>query len=169
MLRVSLFASARNSDATPSRLRALALGGLLHDMGKLSVPDELLKKPGPLNAAEFAVVKEHPESGVRLLHGIGGFGSAVERLVLDHHERLDGTGYPRGRREAQLDLDTRILAVCDVYDALVSERIYRPAVPPDEAMRVLRKGAGVTFDGRCIEALTRVLADAHGRSLAVAV
>lgn len=154
---------------TPSRLRALALGGLLHDMGKLSVPDEILTKPGPLTQAEFEVVKEHPESGVRLLRGIGGFGSSVERLVRDHHERLDGTGYPRGRREAQLDLDTRILAVCDVYDALVSERIYRPAIAPDEAMRILRKGAGVTFDGRCIEALARVLATQYGRSLAVAV
>ena len=154
---------------TPSRLRALALGGLLHDMGKLSLPDHILKKPGPLTAEEFSVVKEHPERGVRLLRGVGGFGSSVERLVLDHHERLDGTGYPRARREAQLDLDTRILAVCDVYDALVSERVYRPAVPPDEAMLVLRRGAGVAFDGRCIEALARVLADAHGRSLAVAV
>lgn len=154
---------------TPSRLRALALGGLLHDMGKLSVPNEILTKPGPLTQAEFEVVKEHPESGVRVLRGFGGFGSSVERLVRDHHERLDGTGYPRGRREAQLDLDTRILAVCDVYDALVSERIYRPAIAPDEAMRILRKGAGVTFDGRCIEALARVLADQHGRALAVAV
>ena len=154
---------------TPSRLRALALGGLLHDMGKLSVADEILSKPGPLSEWEFDVVKEHPESGVRMLRGLGGFGSSVERLVLDHHERLDGSGYPRGRREAQLDLDTRILSVCDVYDALVSERVYRPAFSHAQAMRVLREGAGVAFDARCVEALDRVLSAEESRSVAFAI
>ena len=154
---------------TPSRLRALALGGLLHDMGKLSVADEILSKPGPLSEWEFDVVKEHPESGVRLLRGLGGFGTAVERLVLDHHERLDGSGYPRGRREAQLDLDTRILSVCDVYDALVSERVYRPAFSHAQAMRVLREGAGVAFDARCVEALDRVLSSESSRAVALAI
>ena len=79
-----------------ARLRILAIGGLLHDIGKLSVPDSILQKPGPLDDGEFAVVKQHPERGQELLSELGGFDESVERLVLDHHERLDGTGYPRG-------------------------------------------------------------------------
>ena len=107
------------------RLRRLALGGLLHDMGKLSVPSAVLRKPGPLDDAEFAEIRKHPEAGERLLRDLGGFAPEVRRLVLDHHERLDGSGYPRGLRGDELDVETRILAVCDVYDALVSDRVYR--------------------------------------------
>ena len=79
-----------------ARLRMLAIGGLLHDVGKLSIPDSILQKPGPLDDDEFAIVKQHPERGQELLCELGGFDASVERLVLDHHERLDGTGYPRG-------------------------------------------------------------------------
>jgi HD domain len=110
----------------PHRLRDLAIGGLLHDIGKLSVPDEILKKPGPLTDEEFEVVKRHPESGRRLLGELGGFADSVRRLVFDHHERLEGGGYPRGLEAGNLELDTRILTVCDVYDALISPRVYRP-------------------------------------------
>ena len=82
------------------RLRSLAIGGLLHDMGKLSVPDEILQKPGPLTDDEYAVIRRHPEWGRSLVRELGGFPAEVERLVMDHHERLDGTGYPRGLGEA---------------------------------------------------------------------
>ena len=112
---------------SPSRLRSLAIGGLLHDIGKLSVPESILQKPGPLDDDEYAVIKLHPERGRELLNELGGFDETVGRLVLDHHERLDGSGYPRGLRGEELDLATRILAVCDVYDALVSPRVYRAA------------------------------------------
>jgi HD-GYP domain-containing protein (c-di-GMP phosphodiesterase class II) len=108
----------------PGRLRSLAVGGLLHDIGKLSVPDEVLKKPGPLDEGEYAIIQRHPENGRRLLRELGGFGEGVLRLVHDHHERLDGSGYPSGLRADELDLDARILAVCDVYDALISTRVY---------------------------------------------
>ena len=123
-------------------LRSLAIGGLLHDIGKLAVPDAILKKPGPLDDAEYAVVKRHPEWGTRLLDQIGGFPKTVRRLVRDHHERLDGTGYPNGLTADALDLDTRILAVCDVYDALISSRVYRPPWTHEEAMALLREQAG---------------------------
>ena len=81
---------------SPSRLRALAIGGLVHDIGKLSVPDAILKKPAALDEDEYAVIRKHPEWGARLLDELGGFSEAVRRLVRDHHERLDGTGYPHG-------------------------------------------------------------------------
>jgi putative nucleotidyltransferase with HDIG domain len=142
---------------SPSRLRTLAIGGLLHDIGKLSVPSEILSKPGPLDDDEFAVIKEHPERGRELLAELGGFDEAVRRLVHDHHERLDGSGYPRGLRGKELDISTRILAVCDVYDALVSERAYRPPWSQEQALDLLRDGAGIEFDARCVEALEHVL------------
>ena len=81
---------------SPSRLRTLAIGGLVHDIGKLSVPDAILKKPGPLDDDEYALVQRHPEWGAKLLDELGGFSDPVRSLVRDHHERLDGTGYPRG-------------------------------------------------------------------------
>ena len=142
----------------PGRLRTLAVGGLLHDIGKLSVPDEILKKPGSLEPGEYAVIQRHPEHGKSLLRELGGFADGVLRLVHDHHERLDGTGYPRGLSEAELDLDTRILAVCDVYDALISTRVYRAAWSADKALSLLFEQAGSAFDNRCVEALARVLA-----------
>jgi len=140
-----------------SRLRQLAIGGLVHDIGKLSVPDAILKKPGALDEEEYAIVKRHPEWGHKLLAELGGFSPAVRNLVLNHHERLDGQGYPQGLSGEQLDLDTRILTVCDVYDALISKRVYRGAWSHDEAMALLRRETGTAFDGRCVDALERVV------------
>jgi hypothetical protein len=147
---------------SPTRLRSLAIGGLLHDIGKLSVPDSILQKPDALDDDEYAVIKLHPERGRELLSELGGFDDTVGRLVLDHHERLDGSGYPRGLDGTALDLATRILAVCDVYDALVSPRVYRPAWPQGEALSLLRDESGTAFDARCIAALE--LAVTVGRS-----
>jgi HD-GYP domain-containing protein (c-di-GMP phosphodiesterase class II) len=143
---------------SPTRLRSLAIGGLLHDIGKLSVPDSILQKPGPLDDDEFDVVKLHPERGRELLNELGGFDETVRRLVLDHHERLDGSGYPRGLTDAELDLATRILSVCDVYDALVSPRVYRAAWPREKALALLREEAHTAFDPRCVAALERLVA-----------
>jgi len=151
------------------RLRDLALGGLLHDIGKLSIPDEILKRPGPLSQREFELVEEHPERGKRLLRELGGFSENVLRLVHDHHERLDGSGYPQGLGRSELDLDTRILSACDVYDALRSRRVYRAAWTHEEAMRLLRGSAGTIFDARSVDALERVLARERDDQLAIAV
>jgi HD-GYP domain-containing protein (c-di-GMP phosphodiesterase class II) len=140
-----------------TRLRSLAIGGLLHDIGKLSVPNWILQKPASLDEHEYGVVKLHPGRGYELLSELGGFDESVRRLVLDHHERLDGHGYPRGLEASQLDLETRILTVCDVYDALVSPRVYRPAWSAEDAMALVRKEAGAAFDPRCVDALIRVL------------
>jgi len=140
------------------RLRILAIGGLVHDIGKLSIPDAILQKPGPLDDEEYAVVQQHPERGHKLLAELGGFPDSVRALVRDHHERLDGTGYPRGLVDAELNLDTRILAVCDVYDALISKRVYRAAWSHGQALAHLRAEAGMAFDERVVEALARVVA-----------
>jgi putative nucleotidyltransferase with HDIG domain len=148
-----------------SRLRVLATGALLHDIGKLSIPDAILRKPGPLDDDEFAEIKLHTERGRDLLAELGGFDDDVKRLVLSHHERLDGSGYPFGLRAEELDLETRVLAVCDVYDALVSPRVYRAAWTQEEAISLLRSESGVNFDERCVVALV----EAIGTPYAVAV
>ena len=134
------------------RLRDLALAGLLHDIGKLSIPDAILGKPGPLDDAEMAVIREHPALGDALLAELG-YPACIRRGVLGHHERLDGSGYPAGLRGDALDLETRILAVADVWDALVSPRVYRGAWSPQRAMALLVDEAGTAFDERCVSAL----------------
>jgi putative nucleotidyltransferase with HDIG domain len=143
------------------RLRALAIGGLLHDIGKMQIPDEILKKPGPLEDEEYDVVKRHPEWGDQLAGELG-LSGRVRQLIRHHHERLDGTGYPDGKVSEQIDLDVRILAVCDVYDALISKRVYRDAWTPAQAFRTLKAEEGTAFDGRCVAALERVVAAADG-------
>ena len=146
---------------SPMRLRTLAIGALLHDVGKLAVPDAILKKPAALDEAEFDAVRRHCRIGERLVRQLG-FAQGVCRLVVDHHERLDGSGYPRGLRADELDLDTRILAVCDVFDALISTGVYREAWSPDGALRLLRSEAGTKLDVRCVTALERVVDRLYG-------
>jgi HD-GYP domain-containing protein (c-di-GMP phosphodiesterase class II) len=142
---------------SPVALRHLAIGGLLHDVGKLSVPDEILKKPGPLTDYEYAVVQCHPVLGEKLIAEVGGFSSQVRRLILDHHERLDGKGYPRGISGDEIDLPTRVLTVCDVYDALVSNRVYRKAWSREKAFGLLHDDSGAAFDPRCVAALEQLI------------
>jgi len=154
---------------SPSRLRDLAIGGLVHDIGKLSVPDSILRKPGALDDDEYAIIRRHPEWGGRLLGELGGFPDAVRRLVRDHHERLDGKGDPRALPAEDIDLDTRILTACDVYDALISRRVYRAAWTHEQAIALLRKDTGTAFDARCVAALEQVVAREAGTPPALRV
>jgi HD-GYP domain-containing protein (c-di-GMP phosphodiesterase class II) len=140
------------------RLRLLAVGGLLHDMGKLAVPDQILNKPERLSEDEFAVIRLHPAWGRELLAELGGFAPLVLRLVESHHERLDARGYPNREPAGDLQLEVRILAVADVYDALTDDRVYRPAWSPSRALELLGREAGHAFDSRCVQALHEVLA-----------
>ncbi len=140
------------------RLRQLALGGLLHDMGKLSVPNEILNKPGRLTDEEFAEIRRHPGAGRELLSELGGFRPLVLDLVESHHERLDGGGYPNGIPADDLDLAVRILTVADVYDALTADRVYREAWPVERALSLLDEDANHAFDPSCVAALRTLVA-----------
>ena len=141
----------------PRRLRELAIGALMHDVGKLSVPDAILQKPSSLDEDEFAVIKRHPEWGSQLVAELGGFSPLVSRLILGHHERLDGSGYPHGLEAEELELEVRVLAACDVFDALISTRVYRDAWSERDALALLHREAGTKFDSRCVDAIERAL------------
>jgi len=138
-----------------SALRSLGQAGLIHDVGRLAVPDAILSKPGRLTPEEYDVVKQSPMRGVEV---IGRIASLREELpgVLHHHEWYDGSGYPHGLAGEEIPLAARILAVADVYDALTSERPYRAALTPDEALAHLQRMAGSQFDATVIEAFTRI-------------
>jgi putative two-component system response regulator len=135
----------------------------LHDIGKVGIPDSILLKPGRLSPEEWEIMKTHAELGALTLdgvireHGGGGFLSMGRDIAWAHHERFDGSGYPRGLAGETIPLAARILAVADVYDALVSDRVYRPAWEPQRALALLQEGAGVEFDERCVAALERRL------------
>ncbi|HEX5504824.1 MAG TPA: HD domain-containing phosphohydrolase [Thermomicrobiales bacterium] len=141
---------------SPERLRVLGQAALLHDIGKIGVPDAILQKPGPLTDEEFAVIREHPARGHAIIAGVRGLTAEVGG-VRHHHERLDGSGYPDGLAGAAIPLEARIIAVADVYDALTSQRAYREAWPPARALALIDGEAGAKLDPRCVAALHRVL------------
>jgi putative two-component system response regulator len=134
----------------------LRRGAQLHDLGKIGIPDAILNKPGPLTAAEYEVVKKHPEQGERILKSLRSVRAAMP-LVRSHHERLDGRGYPDGLRGDAIALPVRILSVADVYDALTSARPYRAAMSHDRALAMLRENA---FDGGLDPELVHVFGEA---------
>ena len=141
---------------TEEQVDLLHRGGLLHDIGKVGVPVRILDKPDRLTDEEYAQIKRHPTIGARILAPIGAFRRALP-LVLHHHELLDGSGYPHGLSGEQIPLPVRVLTVADVFDALVSDRPYRPAWPVEKAVAYLRENSGTKFDATAVEALTRAL------------
>jgi putative nucleotidyltransferase with HDIG domain len=132
-------------------LNILGLGSLLHDIGKMQVPDEILNKPGRLTAEEFAVMQGHPLLGHRMLGTDHSLDPKCLDIVLHHHERLGGGGYPDGLTEEQIPLLTRIAAIVDVYDAVTSDRCYHDGIPPAQALKNLFEWAPNTFDLGLIE------------------
>jgi HD-GYP domain-containing protein (c-di-GMP phosphodiesterase class II) len=127
------------------QLTLLQLGGTLHDVGKIVVRDAILSKPGPLTEEEVAEVRMHPEAGARLV-ALDRTLRAALPSVLYHHERWDGGGYPTGRASTQIPLEARILSVVDCYDAMTSDRPYRAAMPPEQAVEEVDRCSGTQFD-----------------------
>ena len=136
---------ARRIALDKDRLSVLRLSALLHDVGKLAVPPAVLLTPGPLTAGEFVQVRRHPAAGVRMLRSLGA-PREILPLVLHHHERWDGEGYPRGRAGERIPLEARILTVADSFDAMTSTRPYRAPREADDALEELRRCAGSQFD-----------------------
>jgi HD-GYP domain-containing protein (c-di-GMP phosphodiesterase class II) len=130
---------------------------LLHDIGKLRVPNEIINKAGPLNDEEWELVRQHTIEGERLLHRVGGLLGQIGRIVRSCHERYDGTGYPDGLAGEQIPPIARIVYCCDAYNAMTSDRAYRPAMPRPEAVAELRAGSGTQFDPDVVDALVAVV------------
>jgi HD-GYP domain-containing protein (c-di-GMP phosphodiesterase class II) len=147
--RVTAFAEglARSLGWDRRRLDGLRLGGSLHDVGKIEVSESILRKPGPLEAAEIEQIRTHPAAGAQLLTGLAEFERALP-YVLHHHERWDGHGYPHRLRGDRIPLEARVLGVADAFDAMTSVRPYRSALAVDDALRELERCAGTQFDPR---------------------
>ena len=137
-------------------VRAIELAAPLHDMGKIAIPDAVLMKPGPLDEDEQAIMRRHPRIGHELLSGSQNRLIQIGAIIaLRHHERFDGSGYPDGLRGEQIPIEARIVAVADVFDALVSARPYKPAWTRDAALAYLYAQRGRLFDPACVDALFR--------------
>src|SRR5947208_5908965 len=145
---------ARAMDLDEETVEQVRLAGLLHDLGKIAIPDKILQKPGKLDPSELRVMREHPVLGARLLEGLGV--SPVDRWILHHHERWDGSGYPLGLAGEEIPLGSRIILVADAFDAMTSDRCYRAAGTSFAAIVELRKRCSTQFDARVVAALERL-------------
>lgn len=134
----------------------------LHDIGKVGIPDSILLKPGKLTPEEFEIMKKHTTFGVEALHfdtgatGSFSFLKTASKIIGDHHERYDGTGYPQGLSGENISLPGRLMSIIDVYDALMSERVYKPAYPHNEAIQIMEAGKGTQFDPVLIDAFLEI-------------
>jgi HD-GYP domain-containing protein (c-di-GMP phosphodiesterase class II) len=145
-------AIARTLNLPAERILFMRHAGLLHDLGKMSVPNSILEKPGKLDAAEWEIMRLHPYYTWKILSCISGFRELSE-VTAAHHEKLDGTGYFRGLRAPQLSLEMRILTVADIFDALSARRPYRDGLPVETVFRIMRKDAPHSLDAACLDAL----------------
>ena len=137
------------------QMKALEFGSLLHDIGKIGVPDSILRKPAKLTEEEWVRMREHPMHGQQILRGIE-FLQGASRVVAQHHEKWDGTGYPLGLRQEEIDINARIFAVADAFDAITSDRVYRRGKSYEAASQELDDWAGRQFDPKVVEAFHRV-------------
>ena len=147
----------RRLDKIEDRLLRLGLGLLLHDVGKLTIHEKVLNKPGRLDPEEWELMKSHPVAGVNLLAGTN-VSPLVSVVVRAHHERWDGTGYPDEKAGDAIHQFARIAAVADVFDAITSERPYKPAAPNSVGVRVIQEGRGTHFDPECVDVFLEVVA-----------
>ncbi|MER2236071.1 MAG: HD-GYP domain-containing protein [Candidatus Limivicinus sp.] len=147
---------------TDQYVKLVARSAPLHDIGKIKIPDTILNKPGRLTEEEFAVMKTHTTYGAELvdeiLYGLGDpkLTEVAKNIARDHHERMDGNGYPAGKKGDEIPLEARIMAVADVYDALVSERVYKKPFSKEEALAIMKDGRGTQFDADVLDAFLAV-------------
>lgn len=138
-----------------SGMRDVEVAALLHDIGKMGIPDSILKKPGRLTEDEYSLMKKHPEYGwgvIRMFQDL----SSASLFILHHHEAYDGNGYPAGLKRSEIPLGARIVSVIDAFDAMISNRPYRSGMPFDEAMRRLYLAAGTQFDPEVVSCFSRI-------------
>ena len=147
---------ARALGLSEEEISHLRHGALLHDIGKLAVPDSILLKPAALDEGERKIIQEHPTFGKELLQGVP-FLHPSTSIVYGHHERWDGKGYPQGLKRDEIPLLARIFAVVDSWDALNADRVYRPRWPREKIVRYLRENAGHIYDPQVVEAFLTII------------
>jgi HD-GYP domain-containing protein (c-di-GMP phosphodiesterase class II) len=140
------------------QIEGLRMAGLIHDIGKISIPAEILSKPVQLNELEWGMIKAHPQVGYDILKTTD-FPWPVAQIVLQHHERMDGSGYPRGLSGEEIILEARILGVADVVEAMASFRPYRPARGIDEALEEISQNRGVLYDSQVVDACLKLFTE----------
>lgn len=147
-VNVSVLAAmlATKLEFSPKRLKEITLGGLLHDIGKIETPNTILNKPGALTPSEMAIVRMHPEDGFRILSLSNQFSPEIMHIAFEHHEKMDGSGYPRNLSKDDIHEFSRIVAIADVYDALTSERAYKKPYKPHLAYNIMTKCSAGHFD-----------------------
>ena len=144
----------RNMELKANEMKALHYGGILHDMGKIGIPHDILNKPGPLTDQEWIVMKQHPEIGYKICMPLGEtLGSALD-VIRYHHEKMDGSGYPYGLKDQEIPTVARIMAVADIYDALVTDRPYRKGMDRDKSINIL---TAETDEGKLDMTVTKIL------------
>jgi putative two-component system response regulator len=151
-------AIAKEMGLSENQIEGIRMAALIHDIGKISIPAEVLNKPGPLSELEYGLIKAHPQIGHDILKAVD-FPWPVADIVLEHHERMDGSGYPQGLSGEEIILEARILGVADVVEAMVSHRPYRPAHEIDEALEEISQNRGVIYDPEVVDACLRLFSE----------
>ena len=153
-------AIARQMGLSEEQAHVIHLAGTVHDLGKINVPAEILSKPGKITDLEFGLIKIHPQAGYDILKGIN-FPWPIAQMVLQHHERLDGSGYSQGLKGDAILLEARILAVADVVEAISAHRPYRPGLGIDVALEEITKNRGKFYDPQVVEACLALFREQH--------
>ena len=168
-LRVAHYAGrvARRLRMQPAQVDLVTEAARLHDIGKIATPDRVLQKPGPLDAEEQAEMHRHCDAGFELLRKMGDFWDGAQ-LVRCHHERPDGSGYPRGLLGSEVAIEASVIAVCDAYDAMTSDRVYRVALPPERVLAELRGGRGTQWHAVAVDALLGMIEEDREAALVTA-
>ena len=163
-MKVSRLARAIAQDmALPNdTIDNIRMAGIIHDIGKISVPAEILSKPGKLTDIEFGLIKVHPQSGYDILKDAE-LPHPIAEIVLQHHERLDGSGYSHGLKDGQIILEARIVAVADVVEAMSSHRPYRPALGIEAALEEIEKHKGILYDKKVVEICSQLFKEKEFR------
>ena len=155
-VRVLAEALAHKMGFNEDEVNLMRLVGLMHDIGKIGIPDSILNKRGKLTLDEYDNIKKHPEIGYRILSSVNEF-SEMSECVLQHHENWDGTGYPQGLKGEEIKVEARMIAVCDAYDAMVTLRTYKPVFSREEAINELIRCSGGQFDPKIVESFTDMM------------